>query len=931
MQAKRLDDRIAHLIDTGIENKHRSMFLLLGINAHKQIPTLFQIYQQKCLHVPKIAWCYSDRPQFKKQAETIDQTLSDGTQNQFKQNQIRFTHYRDAECLLGQTFSILILQDFEYLTPNLLAMTIETVRGGGLVIFLMNNVESLEQLRSSRMSMQKRYETISGLSKTSVSRFIERFLKVLQTSERLLALDEQLNVIEITENTKKIMSLQKLKHSDDSKLKSLQKGSENCNNPVRSALGKVAVTFDQCNGLFKILDLFSGLDEEKTTTNQTEEPEEEPEKEEINEEVNAHISKQEQLEARKMKMLQKRNIKAYNNIMKELQPEKEAEKEEEPVRIFPVNKQLFLKAARGRGKSALLGLAIAAAISQKATNILLFAPRIENIQTVFQFVEVGLKAIGYLQYQDYKVLKTGDKNLDCISGIDVFKTHRQVIRFIQPDILNAGASQTSLISLADLLVIDEAAAMPITLLKQILQSETFSLISSTVHGYEGSGRALQVKVVKQLQDQAKHGKQLTQLELETPIRYESGDDIERWLYNLLLLDCEKFLEQQRANFQMQSPLPADCQLYMVSRDCLFSGEPTTESFLKLIWSIFATSHYKNQPNDIMLLSDNPSHRLFVLLGPITDVRKLQMPLAVIQVALEGLMDTQEVERKLHTNQRDEGNMVPWLLSQQYLSPEFAKKVGARTVRIAANPYCSGQGYGSKALFDLKQFYGCKLQESSSKRVDRDMLGYEAGKMPPLLFKLTQLEPEPVNYLSVAFGLTPKLYQFWNKNLFQMVHLKQNLSQETCEHSCVMVQELKDCGILNEFRVDFQKRFYNLLDISFKELEAQLALRILTQQLEEKRPRQFSAIQMKRIHAYCKRALDYHSVMDLMKEIAEYFFIDGQCCQLNAVQKVVLLGIAVQKKTFAELAKELQNDADQCQAIFAKAIAVLDKAGRADVM
>lgn len=39
-----------------------------------------------------------------------------------------------------------------------------------------------------------------------------------------------------------------------------------------------------------------------------------------------------------MKMLQKRNIKAYNNIMKELQPEKEAEKEEEPVRIFPVNK-----------------------------------------------------------------------------------------------------------------------------------------------------------------------------------------------------------------------------------------------------------------------------------------------------------------------------------------------------------------------------------------------------------------------------------------------------------------------------------------------------------------------------------------------------------------------------------------------------------------
>lgn len=59
------------------------------------------------------------------------------------QNQIRFTHYRDADCLLGQTFSVLILQDFDYITPNLLAMTIETVRGGGLIIFLLNKVDSL--------------------------------------------------------------------------------------------------------------------------------------------------------------------------------------------------------------------------------------------------------------------------------------------------------------------------------------------------------------------------------------------------------------------------------------------------------------------------------------------------------------------------------------------------------------------------------------------------------------------------------------------------------------------------------------------------------------------------------------------------------------------------------------------------------------------
>lgn len=88
---------------------------------------------------------------------------------------------------------------------------------------------------------------------------------------------------------------------------------------------------------------------------------------------------------------------------------------------------------------------------------------------------------------------------------------------------------------------------------------------------------------------------------------------------------------------------------MVSKDCLFSGEKATEQFLKLIWSIFSTSHYKNQPNDLMLLSDNPCHRLFVLLGPLEKDGRMPMPLAVLQVSLEGLMDVNEVSKKLHLN------------------------------------------------------------------------------------------------------------------------------------------------------------------------------------------------------------------------------------------------------------------------------------------
>ena len=38
------------------------------------------------------------------------------------------------------------MQDFEALTPNLLARTVETVEGGGLVIMLVSNLTSLTQV-----------------------------------------------------------------------------------------------------------------------------------------------------------------------------------------------------------------------------------------------------------------------------------------------------------------------------------------------------------------------------------------------------------------------------------------------------------------------------------------------------------------------------------------------------------------------------------------------------------------------------------------------------------------------------------------------------------------------------------------------------------------------------------------------------------------
>lgn len=52
-----------------------------------------------------------------------------------------------------------VLQDFEALTPNLLARAVETVEGGGLVVLLLSRLQSLTQLYTLAMDVHARLRT----------------------------------------------------------------------------------------------------------------------------------------------------------------------------------------------------------------------------------------------------------------------------------------------------------------------------------------------------------------------------------------------------------------------------------------------------------------------------------------------------------------------------------------------------------------------------------------------------------------------------------------------------------------------------------------------------------------------------------------------------------------------------------------------------
>lgn len=265
---------------------------------------------------------------------------------------------------------------------------------------------------------------------------------------------------------------------------------------------------------------------------------------------------------------------------------------------------------------------------------------------------------------------------------------------------------------AELVVIDEAAAIPLPLVRNLI-GPYLVFMASTINGYEGTGRSLSLKLIQQLRESTRpsltkdlitskdddtttttssskkpitkappKSRTLREIKLDTPIRYSTGDQIEKWLNGLLCLDATIIPK----SIGQGCPHPSQCELYYVSRDTLFSYHPASELFLQRMMALYVSSHYKNQPNDLQLISDAPAHHLFVLLPPLKDDESyLPEPLVVVQVALEGNISRDVILDGLGRGLRAGGDMIPWLISQQFQETRFGMLSGARVVRIACHP------------------------------------------------------------------------------------------------------------------------------------------------------------------------------------------------------------------------------------------------------
>lgn len=824
-------DYLDRLYKQAADRRHRTIVALVGLGAKQCIPPL-HARLHRCSSLQSIIWCYKNcdtavdvLAKKQKVAEDDEPMLK-----WIKVHDPEYIPYREGGRILGRTCDMLILQDFEALTPNMAVTCMETVRGGGLIVLLLDREKSLSQLISRPTDLH------TELGRNVDCIFNRRFFKLLVRAECCVFLDQKIKVMDITPK----MELDP------------PAGAADMHGPSTMAVCSPSLDNDILVSDSAAKLALAGL-------------------------------------LRLCKTADQRSV--LESCMQTIDSNERA--------VVPIT------ASRGRGKSASLGLAAAYAAHSGMSSILVSALHIENVQTLFDFAVTGLLNLGYQKIRDFKVVYSFSGKKRGVSQIYFPKT-RQSIRYHHP--------LEGLKEHPAMLIVDEAASVPLNYLKELL-AVGLVFMASTVGGYEGTGRAFKLKLDEYLSTDANGGFRAPRsgagLELQEPIRYAVGDPVEKWLNAVLFLDAS--VRPLREN-----PLPSDCKLYYINKPGLFCGNTETEHILSELFALFAAAHYRNSPNDLQILADACNHEVFALLSPGGRI------LCALQIAFEGLLEK--------TAAAKEGNLIPWVINENFHDEAFLRALGARVVRIAVHPHVFSAGYGSAALSSLTAALRNGKEPVAAGTQGKGFIDTGSASV---IFNLIESVLFPkAEWVGSSFGLTEKLHGFWRKNGFLPVGIKQAASKATGCYSAIVLRGLRGHGedapgVAMDARIEgmcnaFTARFVPLLGYSFRLFSPSLSLALIHSLPRRAVLRQvgFSQDELCRLRMFAKGAVSAESIMDALPRVAQRFFLGQDIQRLGVLHQSVLLMLGCQFRTLRCACEELGLEDFQLTAVLAKAIEVV---------
>lgn len=321
---------------------------------------------------------------------------------------------------------------------------------------------------------------------------------------------------------------------------------------------------------------------------------------------------------------------------------------------------IVIQAPRGRGKSTLLGLWMAA--THTPTQFILCAPSRKQASSVFRHLS---------------------------------RDATQAVKFVSPDqLLDHPAPMSAW------LVIDEAASIPAHVLQQASQRFKRIVFASTTEGYESAGRGFVLRFLKQLPHLFAKVRHIT---LKQPVRWGENDPLEQWINHTFCLYAPAVLKP------FEQPIGNDLSVCHTKYRHAHAAELTHQQ-LDDVFQLLMAAHYQTSPNDLKILLDDPKQSLILQYEGATDSRGRLV--GVCWLCSEG-----PVEQELHTpilagTRRPAGALLPQLIAYALRIPEALKQPTIRIVRIAVRDSVRNLGLGSQLLKQVVHYYPDHLRGTS---------------------------------------------------------------------------------------------------------------------------------------------------------------------------------------------------------------------------
>jgi len=321
---------------------------------------------------------------------------------------------------------------------------------------------------------------------------------------------------------------------------------------------------------------------------------------------------------------------------------------------------LVVTADRGRGKSAALGLAAVRLLTEGRQRVVVTAPEPAAVKTLFHHARL---ACGQPSGPE---TGTGDVAVGDKGALEYWPLDRLLAE--KPE--------------AEVVMVDEAAAIPADLLKQVLLGWPRVIFSTTVHGYEGSGRGFAIRFRSVLDTETPHWRNVS---LSTSIRWADSDPLEPLTRQLFLLDAEA------------PPLEGDVSGIVVEP---WNPATAADQSLAEAFGLLVDAHYRTSPGDLRQWMDNPaavSWRLTcdgVLAG-------------VLWATVEGGLESALAEEVMQGRRRVRGHLLPQSLASHSGFAEAASQRLLRVVRIAVSAEARSRGLGQKLVAAARDFARCQ--------------------------------------------------------------------------------------------------------------------------------------------------------------------------------------------------------------------------------